>query len=132
MTKENDRPGLHVLVRLWWASITGGVLVALACATLFGVWRDWDWFPAFISLAIGATAFSGMFFLSTNLAGIQFETRLRDETVIRGSNVDHVTHVERTGEADTDKWLARYVFARNMFGALLVPLLILAGVFVFS
>jgi len=132
MTKEDDHPGVRVLSRLWWASITAGVLVALACLALFGVFQDWDWFLAFIALAIGATAFSGMFFLSTNLAGIQFETRLRDETVIRGSNVEHVTHVERTGEAGTDKWLARYVFARNLFGGLVVPLLILAGVLAFN
>ena len=125
------KPDFRRLSHLWWGSAVSGILIALTSGVLFGLPSRWDWFPAIISLAIGAAAFGGLFFIACNLIGVRFETRVRDETKIRGQSVEHVTHVTETGEAETDKWLSRYVFARNLFGGLIVPLLIFAALFIF-
>ena len=130
MTEPGPDP--RRLSHLWWGAILSGLLIALASAVLFGLPARWEWVPAILSLAIGAAAFGGLFFIACNLIGVRFEARVRDETRIRGQTVEHVTHVTETGEAQTDKWLSRYVFARNLFGGLIMPLLILAAVFLFG
>ncbi len=132
MTQEQGRFDSGRLARLWWASVFGGLIVLGGALVMLGVFESGDWLAALIALAIGAFAFSGMFFVGANLIGLGMEKRVRDETRVRGASVEHVTHVEMSGDASRDKWLERYVFSRNLFGGLLVPLAILAGLFIFS
>ncbi len=120
------------LAPLWWGAISAGVLSVPVALALFGAIPDLEVFPAIMALAIGGFVFSGLFFLGANLMGVRFEARVRDETRVSGANVDHITHVEETGDAGTDRWLSRYVFARTLFGSLIVPLAILLGLFWFA
>lgn len=130
---EDELPAnLRRLSHLWWGALVSGFLVAITSGVLWQLPSRWEWVPAIISLALGAAVFGGLFFIACNLAGIKFEARVSDETRIRGETVEHVTHVSQTGEKETDKWLSRYVFARNLFGGLIIPLAILAGLFIFS
>lgn len=129
---EGKDGGAGRLGPLWYGAIAAGLAAAAVTALLFGLPGDFDGFAALLSMTIGAAVFGGVFFIGANLMGVRLERRVRDETRISGANVDHVTHVEETGDAATDRWLARYVFARNVFGGLLVPLAILAGLVLFA
>ncbi|MEM9738676.1 MAG: hypothetical protein AAF829_02325 [Pseudomonadota bacterium] len=91
-----------------------------------------DWLFILLSVALGGAVFGGVFFIGANLAGVKFESRVSDETKIRGSNVEHITHINAYDDAKLDMWLDRYVFARNLFGGLIIPLLIFAGLFFFA
>jgi len=117
---------------LWYGAIAGGVFVTLAGALIAGFPGSTDWFPMVIAIALGAAVFGGTFFIGANIAGTAFESRVQDETQVRGANVEHLTHVDPTGDAEMDAWLERYVWARNLFGALLIPLIILGGLLLFS
>lgn len=121
-----------ILPRLWAASIVVGLLTSAGGLWASGLPGQIDWFPIILSLATGAAAFAGMFFIGANLAGVKFESRVKDETRVSGSNVEHVTHVDTFDDGALDKWLDRYVFARNLFGGLIVPLLIFAGLFLIA
>ncbi|MEO0465117.1 MAG: hypothetical protein AAF216_01135 [Pseudomonadota bacterium] len=128
-TPEQDFAGLN---RLWYTSIVAGLVCALGGAFLAGYPGDGEPILLIMSIALGAAIFGGVFFIGANLAGVQFESRVRDETRIRGSNVEHVTHVEAADDPLEQKWLDRYVWARNIFGGLIIPLLIFAALFVFN
>lgn len=128
MTHEDLRP----LTPLWYAAILLGCLALSIGLWIAGVPAHVDWLFVALAVAVAAAVFGGVFFLGTNLLGIRFEARVRDETQIKGSNVEHVTHVERLEDTVADRWLERYVFARNLFGGLIVPLAILAGLFFFA
>lgn len=132
MDEPAMRPDFRRLSHLWWGAIVSGLLITLTSGILFDLLSRWEWILAIIALALGAAAFGALFFIACNLVGVRFESRVRDETKIRGQSVDHITHVAETGESETDKWLSRYVFARNLFGGLIVPLAIFAGLFIFS
>ena len=120
------------LSRLWYAAIAVGIMACTASLWTAGVPGRADWLFIALSIALGAATFGGFFFIGANLVGVSFEQRVSDETRVRGSNVDHVTHVNQFDDAELNKWLGRYVFARNLFGSLLVPLLIFAGLFLFA
>lgn len=120
------------LMRLWGSAILAGALTVPAVLALFGALTEIEAFPALIAVSSGLMAFGGVFFLGVNLLGVRLEVRVRDETRISGANVDQITHVTETGDAETDRWLARYVFARNLFGSLIVPLAIFLGLIWFG
>ena len=127
-----EKSSVDALPRLWITSICAGVLTTGLGLWASGVPSQVEWLFVILSVAAGGAAFGGLFFIGANLAGVSFESRVRDETRISGSNVDHITHVETFDDASLDRWLGRYVFARNLFGSLLVPLLIFAGLFFFA
>jgi len=127
-----DRAGTTALPRLWYGAIAVGMVASAVALWAAGLPARADWLFIALSIAFGAATFGGFFFIGANLAGVSFEHRVRDETRVRGSSVDHITHIEEFDDAKLDKWLGRYVFARNLFGSLLVPLLIFAGLFLFA
>ena len=57
---------------------------------------------------------------------------MSDETVIRGESADMETSTRSSGDAEVDRWIASFVFARNLFGMALVPILILSWLFFFG
>ncbi|MEM0985877.1 MAG: hypothetical protein AAGJ32_06495 [Pseudomonadota bacterium] len=120
------------LTRLWVASALLGIGAVPFVLWLFGALFNFEPFPTVIAAAWGSLVFGGTFFIGTNLIGVTFEERVTDETRVSGASVDHITHVEPYDDAARDRWLSRYVFARNLFGALIVPLAIFVGLFVFA
>ncbi|MCI4643251.1 MAG: hypothetical protein MRY64_00530 [Hyphomonadaceae bacterium] len=128
MTQDDLRP----LGPLWLASILVGFMALGVGLWMAGVPSHIEWLFVALAVAVGAAVFGGVFFIGTNLLGIHFEARVMDETQIKGSNVEHVTHVERLEDDAANHWLERYVFARNLFGGLIIPLAILGGLFLFA
>lgn len=120
------------LSRLWYTSIVAGLVCAAGGAFLAGYPGDGELILLIMSIAFGAAVFGGTFFIGTNIAGVEFEARVRDETKVKGSTVEHITHVEAAEDPDEQKWLDRYVWARNLFGGLIIPLAIFAGLMIFS
>ncbi|MEM7766401.1 MAG: hypothetical protein AAF253_02810 [Pseudomonadota bacterium] len=123
---------IAALQRLWVGAILVGLALVPITLAAFGAIPDVEFVPAIIAAATGGCGFGGVFFLGVNLVGVRFESRVRDETRVSGANVDHITHVAETGDRETDRWLSRYVFARSLFGGLLIPLLLFVGVFWFA
>lgn len=128
MTEEDLRP----LNPLWLASILAGLATLGAGLWLAGLPSHTEWILVFIAIAVGAAVFSGMFFLGTNLMGVRLEARVHDETEITGANVAHITHIDPLEDDAANRWLERYVFTRNLFGGLLVPIAILGALFLFA
>lgn len=124
--------GFAGLRRLWYTAIIAGLICAVAGALLAGYPGDGELILLIMSIAFGAAIFGGTFFIGANLAGETFESHVRDETKVRGASVDHITHVEAANDPMEQKWLDRYVWTRNLFGGLIIPLAIFAGLMIFS
>lgn len=132
MDKPTNPLPTTALSRVWGLAIAAGIATVPIVLALFGAIPDIEAFPAVIALAWGGLVFGGTAFIGANLIGAQFEARVSDETRVSGASVDHVTHVRETGDAEADRWLSRYVFARNLFGGLIVPLAIFMGLIWFA
>ena len=128
MTEDDLRP----LGPLWLGSILIGLLALAIGLWLAGVPSHTEWILVCIAVAAAAAIFAGIFFLGTNMLGVHLEARVRDETEITGANVAHITHIDPLEDAAANRWLERYVFARNLFGGLILPLAILAALFLFA
>ena len=122
----------HGLKRLWYTSIVVGIVCAVGGLFLSGFPTTIEWILIIFSVALGLAVFGGTFFIGANLTGVTFEQRVRDETKVKGSTVEHITHVEAADDPVEQKWLDRYVWARNLFGGLIVPLAIFAALIVFA
>ncbi len=93
--------------------------------------------PEFVTIvimfAVSAIIFSATFFFWCLIFSPKLGRFIEsDDTEIEGPTVKMVTKVSKSGDADIDHWVKRYVFARNMFGLSVIPLLILGGLFVFG
>ena len=131
-SKRSHGNGFAGLRRLWYTAIIAGLICVFGGALLAGYPGDGEPILLIMSIAFGAAMFGGTFFIGANLAGETFESHVRDETKVRGASVDHITHVETANDPVEQKWLDRYVWARNIFGALIIPLAIFAGLMIFS
>jgi len=128
-----DKPDFKRLRTLQLIAVFAGVLALLLSLYLMNQFSKPELAPIVISLALTGIAFSAVFYFGC----LFFEGSLQryivsDDTVIKGESVDMVTTTEESGDDEIDEWVRRYVFARNLFGMSVIPLLIFAWLFWFS
>ena len=88
---------------------------------------------AVLAFAFASITFSALFYFGALLTeGSLQKYILRDETVIKGDNVEMVTHTRPAADAETERWVGTYVFTRNLFGMSVIPLLILGYFYFFG
>lgn len=127
------KPDFRRLRMLQIVALIAGAGVLLGTLYLNNQFRDPELAPIVICFAFAAITFSGLFYFGALLLeGSLQKYILEDETVIKGSNVEMVTHTERSGDPEIDKWIGTYAFTRNLFGMSVVPLLLLAGLWLFG
>lgn len=129
----SDRPNYKRLKTIFGAALALGAAVFLLGMTAFFDFRSASIAEWVIAFALASITFSGVFYFGALLIeGSLQKYIISDETVIKGDNVEMVTHTTKTGDAELDRWIDRYAFTRNLFGMSVIPLLILAGLFFFA
>ena len=118
---------LQIVAVIMGAGVFGGSMA------MMGQFERLELAPVVMSFAFGAITFSGLFYFGALLLeGSLQRYIISDETVIRGDNVEMVTHTEKTEDARLNRWIGTYAFARNMFGMSVIPLLLLVGIWFFA
>jgi hypothetical protein len=121
------------LKKAWFIALGIGALSFVGTAWHWGQFTRPELVPLVIIFSIASILFSAIFFFSCRIIAPGLGSYIiEDETKIKGSTVEMVTHVKESGDAQLDGWVKRYVFARNMFGLAIIPLLLLAGLFFFA
>ncbi len=129
----SDGPNYKRLKLIFGTALGLGALVFLLGITLVFDLRSASIAEWVIAFALASITFSGVFYFGALLTeGSLQKYIIEDETVIKGDSVEMVTHMEKTGDAELDRWIDRYAFTRNLFGMSAIPLLILAGLFFFA
>jgi len=127
------KPDFARLRLLQVGALVAGAAVFIVSLWLMGQFREQELAPIVMSFAFASITFSGLFYFGALLLeGSLQKYILSDETVIKGDNVEMVTHTEKTGDPQIDKWIGTYAFTRNLFGMSLVPVLILLGLYFFA
>lgn len=128
-----DQPNYQRLRVIQIAAIAAGAAMLAACIWLFDLIGSSDLAWIVVSVALTGIAFSAVFYFGC----LFFEGSLQkyivsDDTVIKGESVEMITTTEPSGDDQVDEWVRRYVFARNLFGLSVIPLLLLGGLFLFG
>ena len=130
---QNHQPDFARLRLIQHAAVIVGALTLGLSLYLMGQFSDPELVPIVIAVAFTGIGFSAVFYFGC----LAFEGSLqryivRDDTEIKGSNVEMVTTTAKSGDPQIDEWVNRYVFARNLFGMSVIPLIILAGLFLWG
>lgn len=131
MAEEKKPVDFARLRRLMWISslVAAGVLV-LSLWQL-GQFTDFELGWTVMAAAFAAITWSGIFYFGCLMtAGSLMNYILSDDTEIKGQTVEMVTKTRSSGDRRLDAWVDKFVIARNTFGLSVIPLLILAGVFI--
>ena len=115
------------------AALSVGAVALVGSLLLMGQFERPEIAPIVICVALAGAAFGAVFYFGCLL----FEGALQayivsDDTEIKGQTVEMVTTTVPSGDDQIDDWVRRYVFARNIFGMSLIPLLILGGLLLFA
>ncbi len=132
-TVRPSRPDLARLRHIQVTAVIVGAIVLGLSLYLMGQFSQPELAPIIIAVALTGIGFSAVFYFGCLL----FEGSLQkyivsDETEIKGSNVDMVTTTAESGDSEIDEWVGRYVFARNLFGLSVIPLVLLGAVFLLN
>jgi len=130
---EKPSSDFRLLKLLRFVAVSDAILVFAISYFLMTGFAKFDLVPAVLSMAFagffyGATFYFGALIFAPNLKNYI----VSDETVIRGDQVDLETTTRSSGDPEADRWITSFVFARNLFGMALVPILILGGLFLFG
>jgi hypothetical protein len=130
---EDRKPNFARLRAIQIAAVSAAFVVLAGSAFLMGVFRDPEIATFVLAVAFAGATFGAVFYFGALLLeGSLQKYILSDETVIKGDNVEMVTKTASSGDAQIDRWIGTYAFARNLFGMSIVPILILAGLFLFG
>ncbi|MEL7130322.1 MAG: hypothetical protein AAGK23_12315 [Pseudomonadota bacterium] len=126
-------PNYRTLSILRLAAISDGIFAFGIALYLMGGFQDFSIAVAAIALAMAGAVYGAIFYFG----GLVFAPMLKDyivsdDTEIKGSNVEMVTTTRPSHDAELDLWVSRFVFARNLFGMAVIPLLLLGGLYVFA
>lgn len=128
--ESGKSPNFRTLRIVQIVAVTDAILVSLLALFLMGQFSDPELVPLIICAASAGIVFSAIFYFGCLI----FEPSLleyikEDRTVIKGESVEMVTDTHTSGDARIDEWVNRFVFARNLFGMSVIPLLILGGLY---
>jgi hypothetical protein len=130
---EDRKPNFARLRAIQIVAVSAAFVVLAGSAFLMGVFRDPEIATLVLAVAFAGATFGAVFYFGALLLeGSLQKYILSDETVIKGDNVEMVTKTASSGDAQIDRWIGTYAFARNLFGMSIVPILILAGLFLFG
>ena len=123
----------RLLKLLRFIAVSDASLIAGISYFVMTGFRGLELAPLVLSLSFagffyGLTFYFGCLILAPNLK----DYIVSDDTVIRGDSVDMDTTTRASGDPEADKWIAAFVFARNLFGMALVPMALLGGLFLFG
>ncbi len=131
--EHGRKPNFNRLRAIQVAAVLAGASVFAGSAYLMQVFARPEIATVVLAFAFASATFSAVFYFGALvLEGSLQKYILRDETVIKGDNVEMVTTTRSSGDPRIDKWIGTYAFARNLFGLSVVPILILAGLFLFG
>lgn len=130
---EQKEPDFTRLRNLHNAALGGGFAAFILSMRLAGQFQKPELVPVVICFALAAFIYGGIFYLGC----LFFEGSLQkyivsDDTVIKGQTVEMVTTTEDSGDAEINKWIDRYAFARNTFGMAILPIVLLGGLYFFG
>jgi len=109
-------------------AVLDAVTVLLVALFFMGQFSDPELAPVVIAIALAAITFGAVFYFGCLIFEPSLQKYIKeDRTVIKGETVEMVTDTHSSGDALIDEWVNRYVFARNLFGMSVIPLLIFAG-----
>lgn len=133
MADRDDKPDFEKLRALRWLALAVGAGVFGASGWLMSIFTRPEVATCALAFAFGGIAFSAVFYFGALLTeGSLQKYLIRDETVIKGDNVEMVTHTRRADDPETERWVGTYVFTRNLFGMSVIPLLILGYFYFFG
>ncbi len=132
-TIEGEQPNYARLRRIQHTAVIVGVLTLGLSLYLMGQFSKPELVPIIIAVAFTGVGFSAVFYFGC----LFFEGSLQkyivdDDTVIKGQTVEMVTTTQASGDDTIDDWVGRYVFARNLFGMSVIPLLLLGGLYLWG
>lgn len=128
-----DRPNFGRLRQVQIIAVITGALTLSLSLYLMGQFSNPELVPIIIAVALTGIGFSAVFYFGC----LFFEGSLQkyivsDDTVIKGQTVEMQTKTRDSGDPQIDEWVGRYVFARNLFGMSVIPLLLLGGILLFG
>ncbi|WP_213271771.1 hypothetical protein [Hyphomonas sp.] len=133
MEKPSSTPDFAWLRRLRLFAILAGIGVLALSGWMMNVFRAPEVATVALAFAFASITFSALFYFAALLTEGSLQKHiLRDETVIKGDNVEMVTHTRPAEDAETRRWVGTYVFTRNLFGMSVIPLLILGYFYFFG
>ncbi len=133
MSIDPGKPNFVRLRAIQACAVLAGAVVFGISGWLMGVFRSPEVATVVLALAFASATFGAVFYFGAlSLEGSLQRYILSDETVIKGDNVEMVTHTASSGDLRIDRWIGTYAFARNLFGLSVLPILILAGLYVFG
>lgn len=133
MQTGQSGPNYKRLRAIQHTAVIAGVLMLGISAYLLEVFSNPQIATVVMALAFTGIAFSAVFYFGCLI----FEGSLQkyivsDDTEIKGERVEMVTTTAPSGDETIDDWVGRYVFARNLFGMSVIPLLLLGGLYFFG
>lgn len=114
-------------------AVTDALLVSLIALYLMGQFSKPELAPIIICMAIAGMTFGAIFYFGCLIFEPSLQKYIKeDRTVIKSETVEMVTDTYKSGDELIDEWVNRFVFARNIFGMSILPMLILAGLYFFG
>ena len=128
-----EQPNYKRLRLIQIIAVTDSIFVSLIALYLMSQFSKPELAPLVICAAIGAITFSAIFYFGCLIFEPSLQKYIKeDRTVIKSETVEMVTDTYKSGDETIDEWVNRYVFARNLFGMSVIPLLIFAGLYIFA
>jgi len=128
-----DLPNYGRLRTVQMAAVGDGMLAFGISYYLINGFTGFDLVPALISLALAGAVYGAIFYFGCLIFAPDLKDYIvSDDTKISGSNVEMVTTTRESGDAELDRWIASFVFARNLFGMAIIPILILGWLYFFG
>ena len=126
-------PNFKTLRIIQIAAVLDGLTVFALALYLMGQFSQPELAPIVIAVALAGITFGAVFYFGCLL----FEPSLQayiagDRTEISGERVEMVTDTRSSGDPEIDEWVNRYVFARNLLGMSVIPLLLLGALYIWA
>jgi len=132
MTKP-DLPNYGRLRVIQMAAVGDGLLIFGLSYYFMNGFIGFDLVPAIISMALAGAVYGAVFYFGCLIFVPSLKDYIvSDDTKISGSNVEMITTTRESGDAELDRWIASFVFARNLFGMAIIPILVLAWLYFFG
>lgn len=130
---DGKTPNYKTLRIIQIAAVMDALTVLVVALYFMGQFSEPELAPIVIAVALAGITFGAVFYFGCLI----FEPSLQqyiagDRTVIKSDTVEMVTDTHSSGDPEIDEWVNRYVFARNIFGMSVIPLLILGGLYLFG